>query len=437
MKSHKLGLAILAVALVAPLSACGSHSGAPEEKLNAELTQVDPLTADTIAAEARKNVAGIRHAVGTGSMATDYSGIYTGSLSVYSSKVKEEVKTEINVYDNNFIASKSTMKGSGKEIDANLSASQTYDRYQWIESYVPKTAGDTANFAMYQQYAYTLNDVVVGQSIQENTFKSTDADVKNMVNAFITSEVFDGLVEDVTLKSNASTSVAVYSKGSDFFVYSESSSTGSLTNPAYPSDTTKAIGTLHKTAKLVTLGHDDTKGYFVSKEQEAETYYVARGFDEEADYKDPIVYESSVTESTFAYDSLGAGTLPTKYVPTDEAFVPSLLTFSLDGATQSASRSLTDVTAGYKKIHPSVSADYVYHTETSLVSSAIYSFGYGATPVATDGYSAIKDMRFGTITAVENLDKFFAAQDGTYDIYVFVTKSGDKAVGSYSVTYVL
>jgi hypothetical protein len=438
MKSHKLGLALLAVALVAPLSACGNHGGASEQKLDADLTFVDPYLADTIVAQARKNVAGIRKASGNGTSITDYSSVYTGSLAPYSQSSKETASQELKIYDNRYMSQSISYEEIAAAYGAaKVTTKETMQHDEWTTAYTPKTAADTSNFATYTKDVIKLNDAVVMQQGQESTMTSTDADVQNAFEKSIVTDVFDDVISSLTVATSPEAKSGLFQQGSNYVVYKEASSASTLTNPAYPSDTTKAVGTIMKSASLITLSRDDKKGYFVSKSKDIQTGYVSRGFDEEAEYENPIVYMSQVTEITYSYDSLGEGTLPEKYEAVDSNFTPYLLAYSADGSVLGGHTSMMDVTEGYKKVNPSVTADYVYHTETSLISGGLYSFGYGEAAVAKDGFSTITETRFDTIKSVTGLDKFFAAEPGKYDIYAFVNKKGESDVtATYSVVFV-
>lgn len=426
MKKTKLLLALLATGMAASLVSCGNKGGGvSEHKISGDLESVDSAVAQIVKSSAIKNIANFRYVVIENEQKQDYSGVYAGSLAPYNETIYAKGKVEIKVSASQLLVQE-TASGTTEHTKyggAKSTEEKKIEMDVWMGSYTPTVAGDTNDHATYLLQIETLNgqQTRTGQTMP---FTATSEETTNLFYSSLTSQVFQTFADSAN-------SGSVYKKGSDYVLYASSSSTSSLLNPAYPSDTTKAIGLLHQSALLITLNYKEGMGYYGVKAEGVTNDYALRGFDEEADYSSPICLSSTVSTVSFGYDEQTGLVVPQPYVTPDEKLLPALLTYDPTGTTQQSMTVLSDVTQAYKAVNPNDTSLAVYHAVAVLSSSNIYSFTRAsgdAQPM--DGYSAVKG-RFGTIKAVKGLDKFFGAANGQYDIYAFV-KNGEM---SYEVTF--
>jgi hypothetical protein len=442
MKSRKLGLAILALALVAPLSSCGQQEGASEAKIDADLTVVDPTVGEVVLASARKNLLLASHLDSSVDYSADYSQLYTGALSVYNHTSKQTTTTTAEIYSNQVaketMLSKETSAFYG---GANRNSTGNIEGYFWFDDYTPKETTSTENMALYVAYQQLQDGKVIAHGGQTEPLTVDKADTEapdRLFHQLLSDMILSQFRSFLTVTSTPDDSKKIYKKGSDYVVYDESSMLEALSNPAYPNDANKAIATMTATRSMGTISYDSAKGYYLSRYEEANSHYASRGFEEDKKYDDVLVFASQKETYNFQYDELKAfDGKPEKDVEVESENVPSLLTYSLDGATKVSGAKMKDVTLAYKTLYPAEQATYVFLLSSeNLYSSSLYSFGYGATPEARDGYSYVKDnARFGKIEAAEGLPKFFKAEDGKYEIYAFVTMNGDVPSATYSANF--
>jgi hypothetical protein len=421
-KMKRTQLLFLLAVIALPLAGCKNSSPVNYE-INANLSAVDDNTSQVVLASVIENLANIRKDDYSYETNVDMSKVYFGALAPLSWASSESTVKTLKIYDNQIAVSKTDTTWKDKTYHgAEMTAVNGIVSSFWLDSYTPKDTTDTSNYALYARSETTIGGAMERISGYTNPYKGTSDQLANNFSVFVLSS----LVSNYASVFKSSESSSVFRNGDDYVFYSESSSTGTLSDPSHPSDTTKEIGTVSQHKTYATLKkRTGAEGYFLTEMKIYSDSYALGKFGTDEIPEKPINFGSGLADILFSYESQGQGTHPEPYVDTDQKKIPELMVISNLGTTNSTA-SLGDVTAAYKKEHPETTAENVYFTSLYLSSGVYYSFGFENTEgtlVATDGYRAVTS-RFNTISEVTDHPEYFTATPGYYSIYAFVDAKG-------------
>jgi hypothetical protein len=405
------------------LAGCKSNALVDYE-IKGNFSDVDTDTAQVVLASAEENAANIRKVTSSVEGIIDFTKAYLGVLAPFSLTISTNSSSTLQIYDNRISVSKAeetrkTHPYQGAETVFSASSVTT----NWVDSFHSADTSVTDNYAFYSRKESTVNGDSVSVTGDTTSFISTPDQLQNDFNVFTASSLINSYI--ATLKTGSSQNV--FRQGNDYLVYTVAKSSGSLVNPAYPSDTTKNVGAFGEIQNVITLKKKSAAdGYFMAEMKTVAVSYLLGRFDGKETSGEPIVYASSVSDVLFSYDSQGQGIYPEPYVDADAKKIPNLMSFSESGAVTGTFAPLFDVTASYRKEHPETTADRIYFHYYLLNADIYYSFCFEnaqGTAVPTDGYHAITS-RYDTISEVADHPEYFTAKAGYYDVYAFVDAKG-------------
>jgi uncharacterized protein (UPF0333 family) len=434
MKKTVAFFPLLLAGLVLLAGCAGTTNPAKTDFASYDGDAIDDNEARLIAASASDNLASVTNITIRSKASSDNTALYKDGLASQAAAITTDVEGNVTIFSNRL--TKETIAYSTTKTDGIGGTASDYVNetdFSWVGN--PIDANLTGVYSLFSEEKIADKDGNVFRDrfdVDSPSFSPVDsveaawgkkiADNFNSIYQYSTSQLFVKI-----------------SDGS-FVATRETTSQGSLSNPLFPSDATKTIGSYDISQETYYFVKKSAGVYQLTKASKVDKTLVATDFSFNV-FSSPAVLESSVTVYTMNYDAKTIGSIPTYVDSQVEAPVLNYFTPTGNSAVFSGSDSIGDVTPSYKILNPTFSG-FAYEETLSLSSSNYYAFSTetdSSAPLPTYdkwGYSAIdaSSIKFGTITkAAINGKDYFAVADGTYSILVLL--DSNENFSTIYVTY--
>jgi hypothetical protein len=433
-KISYLGLLFLVVAF---LGSCGNTSSNSSETILTPISG-EELSSDEgtlILASATKNVPSLSKMSMTENSLSDDSTIYKGSLSSLSRYDLSILSGSFDSYSNHMLEESEIENSTNKNGDG-LSVSIYENEFvkEWAGNPIDSSLGDV--YSLFEQSG-SLNSegaVETESCLVESPAFSLTKKIDATWQRFLTDSLSDicKITESIEyLQINDDQFVAIASAATD----------STLSNPLYPNDSSKDIGTRLLSQTIYYFQKDSAGEFWLERVQAEKKKLVFCDFSFNF-FSSPTAIESFTEEINLTYGDKIEGEIPTD-LSVGKAPILVLESQTPSGFYPASTGSVyfSDATGSYKLINPSFSG-YAYEEILNLSSPMEYSLttmeNTTANPPVYDewGYSDVdaSSIKFDTITdAKVTGENFFLAQTGMYQVKILLGE--DKTLKYFGVTY--
>lgn len=356
----------------------------------------------------------------------DDSSIYNGSLSGLSTYISETSNGVFNSYSNHMLEETTETTETKKTAPKTLTTSYEKEiERMWAGAPVESSVNGGYSLLEEESSLDKNGNVLTDTFKVANSFFSSAANLDDAWGIYLTRQA--GGINQLSSRGSF-----IKTSDTEYVFEMTISSLKELSNPLYPSDSTKEIESYDCEEVIFYFSKKTDGGFFFTKVLEIEKRYVLTNFSFEK-FKEPMTIFSLRDEIDMAYETKTAGTIPT--YKTTASTIPQLYLVAFPTANYSTSQftssPIYDVTPEYKALNPDFKG-YAFDAIVNLTPLYYYAFSTSAdldaSPRIYDkwGFSNIDSaaIKFGTITLADiNGENYFRAQSGTYDLRVLLSEN--------------
>jgi|GEM_PF-3532154 len=434
---NKISYLGLLFSVAAFLGSCGNNSGNSSETVFTPISGVElPSDEGTlILASATKNVPSLSKMSMTENSLSDDSALYKGSLSSLGKYDLTVLSGSFDAYSNHMVEESQIENSTHKNGDG-LSVSVYENEFvkEWAGAPIDSSLGDV--YSLFEQSGTLSSKGVIETEsclVEKPSFSLTKK-IDETWQRFLTDSL-SGIC-----KITGSTEY-LQINDDQFVAIVQTSADSALSNPLYPNDSSKDIGTRLQSQTTYYFQKDSTGEYWLERVRLEKKNLAFCDFSFNF-FSSPTEIESFAEEINLTYGDKIEGEIPAD-LNMGKAPILILESQTPSGYYPASTGSfyISDATGSYKLLNPSFSG-YAYEQILNLSSPMEYSLttmdnAANYPPVYDEwGYSDIdaSSIKFDTITDAKVVgENFFLAQTGMYQVKILLGE--DKTLKYFGVTY--